>query len=54
MCIPYGAVLYYDNGDNLQLVGFNGGTAYLRANIGYERYYWEEQASYCKDEGTLI
>jgi len=48
---PYGAVLYYDNGDNLQLVGFNGGTAYLRANIGYERYYWEEQASYCQDEG---
>jgi hypothetical protein len=43
---PYGAVLYYDNGDTLDLVGFNGGTAYIRANIGYERYYWEDLTSF--------
>ena len=49
---PYGAVLYYDNGDNLQLEGFNGGTAYIQADIGYERYYWNN--FYCADEGMDI
>ena len=44
-------MLYYDNGDSLDLVGFNGGTAYIRANIGYERYYWDEFTESCTDEG---
>jgi hypothetical protein len=35
----------------MDLVGLNGGTAYIRANIGYERYYWEELTSSCQDEG---
>ena len=48
---PYGAVLYYDNGESLDLVGFNGGTAYITANFGYERYYWNEFTESCTDEG---
>jgi len=46
---PDFAILFYGNGSEADLLGFNGGEAYFQADIGYEEYVFDGLD--CVDEG---